>query len=133
MTIECAFFGTVGRDAEAKTSKNGKPYLRFSARDGDGDQGQWISVMYFGDDAAELGTKILKDTRVYVEGRLQLNTWDQDGRTRAGLTVMSFHCRIPAIGRNKSKSKPKPSQNAPEPEQPPANQPNDFYSDDLPF
>ena len=30
--IECAFFGTLGRDAESKVSKTGKPYLRLNVR-----------------------------------------------------------------------------------------------------
>jgi hypothetical protein len=35
--IECAFFGVLGRDGEAKTSKAGKPYLRLNMRVGDGE------------------------------------------------------------------------------------------------
>jgi single-stranded DNA-binding protein len=108
MTIECAFFGTVGRDAEAKTSKNGKPYLRFSARDGDGDAAQWITVMYFGEDAVELAPKVTKGASVYVEGSLRLDTWEQDGKSRTGLTVMSFHCRPAVIGRRRER---KPAEN----------------------
>jgi hypothetical protein len=38
--IEAAFFGSLGRDAEAKTSKNGKPYLRMNVSVGDGDAAQ---------------------------------------------------------------------------------------------
>jgi single-stranded DNA-binding protein len=104
MTIECAFFGTVGRDAEAKTSKNGRPYLRFSAREGDGDAAQWITVMYFGQDAAELAPEVQKGARVYVEGSLRLDSWEQqDGTQRTGLTVMSFHCRPAKIGRHRQR------------------------------
>jgi single-stranded DNA-binding protein len=102
--IETAFFATVGRDAEFKTSKAGKPYLRFSVRDGEGDAAQWISIMYFGADAAETAPKMQKGVHVYVEGSLRLDQWEQqDGTKRAGLSVMSFHCRVAAIGRNKPK------------------------------
>jgi hypothetical protein len=31
MSIECALFGTLARDAETKTSKNGKNYLRLGS------------------------------------------------------------------------------------------------------
>jgi hypothetical protein len=41
--IEAAFVGVLARDAETRTSKNGKTFLRFSARVGDGDRCQWIS------------------------------------------------------------------------------------------
>ena len=37
MTIECAFFGSLGKNAEPKTSASGKRYLRLSVRVGDGD------------------------------------------------------------------------------------------------
>jgi hypothetical protein len=36
-SIEAALFGTLGRDAERKTSKNGKPYLRLNVACGEGD------------------------------------------------------------------------------------------------
>jgi single-stranded DNA-binding protein len=66
MSIECAFFGSVGRDAEVMTSKAGGQYRRFSVRDGSGDATQWVTVMYFGDDAAELAPKVTQGTRVCV-------------------------------------------------------------------
>src|SRR5258706_2325347 len=37
MSIEAAFFGTLGRDCERKVSASGKRYLRLSVRVGDGD------------------------------------------------------------------------------------------------
>jgi single-strand DNA-binding protein len=104
MSIECAFFGTLARDAESKTSKTGKHYLRFTARVGDGDDACWVSVMTFDDRALELSDKFVKGARVYVEGRLSLNQWtDQAGAQKTGLNVMSFHTHLAAIGKNKSK------------------------------
>ena len=131
MTIDCAFYATVVRDAEAKTSKAGKPYLRFTARDGDGAAVQWIGVMYFGADAPDLAPKMLKGARCYVEGQLRLDTWEQqDGTKRSGLSVMSFHCRIPAIGRNKPK---KESAEKPTGASAPQDKGRDFHDDEMPF
>ena len=101
VSIEAAFLGSVVREPERKVSKNGKPYLRFTARVGDGDQAQFVSVMYFGEDATEL--RMPPGTRIYVEGSLRLDKWEKDGQPRAGLSVMSFHCRIPEIGRSRPK------------------------------
>jgi single-stranded DNA-binding protein len=101
--------GTVVRDAEAKISKSGKSYSRFTVRAGEGDAAQWISVMYFGADAAELAAGAVKGTRVYTEGALRLDTWEQDGKQRSGLSVMSWHCRLAEIGRNR----PKPRERKP--------------------
>jgi single-stranded DNA-binding protein len=102
--IEIALFGTLGRDAEPKTSKSGKPYLRLNVRVGDGDDVQWVSVMAFDEKAIAAADKMLKGARVYVEGRLSIGEWTgQDGVKRHGLSAMSWHCRLAQIGRNKQK------------------------------
>jgi single-stranded DNA-binding protein len=103
MTIECALFGTLGRDAEAKTSKTGKAYVRLNARVGDGDSGQWITATVFDTAAIEVADKLVKGARVYIEGRLTLDWTAQDGAKRHGLSVMSWHCRLAEIGRNRPK------------------------------
>jgi single-stranded DNA-binding protein len=104
MSIEVALFGTLGRDAESKTSKNGKTYLRLNLRTGDGDGAQWVSAMVFGDDVPELAQRLAKGSRVYIEGSIKLDEWAaQDGTKRHGLSVVSWHCRLAAIGRNKPK------------------------------
>jgi single-stranded DNA-binding protein len=104
MTIEAAFFGTLGRDGELKTSKNGKPYLRLNVRTGDGDGAQWVSVMAFDEQAIAAADRFTKGTRLYVEGRLSVNEWTgEDGAARHGLSVMSWHCRLSEIGRNRPK------------------------------
>ena len=101
--IEAAFFGALGRDAESKTSKSGKPYLRLNIRIGDGDGVQWISVMAFDQNAIDAADKLLKGARVYIEGSLSVTEWSgQDGVKRHGLSVMSWHCRLSQIGRNKA-------------------------------
>jgi len=102
--IEAAFFGSLGRDAEQKTSKAGKPYLRINVRVGDGDGAQWVSVMAFDEAAIEAADKLVKGARVYVEGSIKLDEWTgQDGAKRHGLSAMSWHCRLAHIGRNRPK------------------------------
>ena len=105
MSIEAAFFGTLTRDAEAKTSSAGKPYLRIiGLRIGDGDKAQWASVTAFDKDAIATADKFVKGAAVYVEGRLTLDKWKTTGgEDRSGLSVMSWHCRLAQIGRHKSK------------------------------
>jgi single-stranded DNA-binding protein len=100
--IETAMFGALGRDAENKVSKAGKPYLRLNVRVGDGDGVQWCSVMVFDQSAIDAADKFIKGARVYVEGSLSVTEWSgQDGGKRHGLSVMSWHCRLSQIGRNK--------------------------------
>jgi single-strand DNA-binding protein len=104
MSIECAFFGSLGRDAESKISKSSKPYLRAGVRVGDGEAAQWVNVNVFDDKVINAADKFVKGARVYVEGRLSLDEWTgQDGAKRTSLSCMSWHCRLAQIGRNKPK------------------------------
>jgi single-stranded DNA-binding protein len=125
--IEAALFGTLGRDAEPKTSKTGKPYLRLNIACGEGEATQWVGAMVFDERAIAVADKLVKGARVYVEGKLSLNEWTaQDGVTRTGLSIMSWHCRLSQIGRAKIKTeKPKPAPRA-------AGGADDF-SDEIPF
>jgi single-stranded DNA-binding protein len=104
MAIEVAFFGILGRDGESKTSGGGRQYLRLNVRVGDGDGAIWLSVMVFDTSAIANAAKFEKGSRVYVEGSLKPSEWiGQDGAQRHGLSVMSWHCRLAQIGRNRLK------------------------------
>jgi single-stranded DNA-binding protein len=127
MSIEAALFGTLGRDCERKTSKNGRPYLRLNVACGEGDATQWVSATVFDERAIAVTNKLVKGARVYLEGKLSLDEWTaSDGTTRTGLSIMSWHCRLFQIGRAKTKSeKPKPAPQS-------AGDADDF-SDEIPF
>ena len=128
MTIDCAFMATVHR-AEQKTSASGKQYLRLSVRVGDGDSAQWVSVMAFDPEAIAAAERFEQGARCYVEGKLSLSEWtDREGNKKTGLNVMSWHTRLPHIGKNRPKrTKAKPAGNAHE------NQSRAFYDDPIPF
>ena len=126
--IEAAFFGAIVRDAELKISQGGKTYLRLTVRIGDGDAVQWVRVSAFDEHAVKAADKMVKGARVYVEGRLSLDEWTaQDGAARHGLSVLSWHCRLSQIGRNK------PKRDAAQQSQPIRVSNDDFHNDSLPF
>jgi single-stranded DNA-binding protein len=131
--IDAAFMATIHR-AEAKTSASGKPYLRINARVGEGDAVTWVNVLAFDPEAIAAVNRFVKDARIYVEGRLSLSEWTNSaGEKRYGLSVMSFHCRLARIGRNRPK---KQEQAGPEraPARPKlAASENSFYSDEIPL
>jgi single-stranded DNA-binding protein len=109
MSIEAALFGMLGKDAETKTSAAGKPYLRLNIRTGDGDAAQWINAMCFDADAIEQAERLCKGARVYIEGTIKLGEWTgQDGAKRHGLSLMSWHCRLSQIGRNRPRREDRP-------------------------
>ncbi len=129
--IEVAFFGSLGRDAERKTSKAGKRYLRLNVRVGDGEDVQWVGVMAFDEKAIEAADKLSKGARVYIEGRLSIDEWTgQDGAKRHGLSVLSWHCRLAQIGRSKSRRE---SGQANEPRPRAAATGGAAFNDEIPF
>jgi hypothetical protein len=68
---------------------------------------QWVSVLAFDPEAIEVADRLVQGARVYVEGKLELSEWTgSNGAKRQGLNVLSWHCRLPHIGRNKPKKKP---------------------------
>lgn len=102
MSIEAAFFGTLGRDAERKRSDTGKEFVRLTVRIGDGDKVQWVSVIAFEREIIAEAEKLTKGTRVYIEGRLSLDEWTaSDGSKRSGLSVVTWHCRPTHIGQRR--------------------------------
>jgi single-stranded DNA-binding protein len=130
VSIEAAFFGTLSRDAERKTSKGGKAYLRMNVRTGDGDAAQWVSVNCFDQAAIERADKFVKGARVYVEGSLKLEEWTgQDGVMRHGLSCLAWRAHLSEIGRNKPPRERKPAAERPRS----AAAPNDFHDDAIPF
>jgi single-stranded DNA-binding protein len=110
MTIDCAFFCTVVTDAEPRVSKaSGKPYVKLRGRIGNDDDVQWISIAVFGN-AVEQAAGLKKGERAYVEGTIKLDEWkDQSGRPKSGLSVASFKCERPHVGRNRHKQKAPPA------------------------
>lgn len=127
--IEAAFFGSLARDAELKTSKAGRSYLRLNVRIGEGDCSQWLNVMAFDEKAIEQGDKLIRGAKVYIEGGgLKIDEWiGSDGAKRHGLSCMSWHCRLSEIGRNR----PKRDQNG-DPNRSPRPV-NEFHNDEIGF
>jgi single-strand DNA-binding protein len=104
MTIDCAFYGFLAADADARTSKAGKPWTRLRVGVGRDDELQWVSVSCFGK-AAETAATLKKGDKVYCEGSIKLDTWrGNDGVERHTLTVSCSKCeQTHKIGRARDK------------------------------
>jgi single-strand DNA-binding protein len=124
MSIDCAFFGFLAADAEAKVSKAGKPWTRLRIGVGKDEDIQWLSVAVFGK-AAEAAAELRKGDRCYIEGAIKLESWrGQDGAERYGLNVAAFKCdRTHQIGRNRPKRDDRASGAGG----------NNFHDDTIPF
>lgn len=104
MTIECAFFGKLFADAEQKVSKAGKPYLKLLFRIDENDAAEFVNVRSFDEKCLPDTDKFVRAARVYVEGKVSINRCNWlDGTERSNLSVLSWHCRLAQIGRQKVK------------------------------
>ena len=110
MSIECAFYGFLARDADARTSQAGKPWVRLSIGIGKDDGVHWVNVAVFGK-AAEKAAELKKSDRCYIEGTIKLDSWaGNDGTERHGLSVAAFKCEpTHRIGRKRPDQKKKES------------------------
>ena len=86
--------GHLGKDAEVKTSKAGRPYTQFSIaanhRDRDGDDvTTWYNITTFGK-AGEICGEWRKGNAVYLSGDLKPRTYEKsDGTTGTSLDVIA--------------------------------------------
>jgi len=74
--IEAALEGRIGQGPDLRQSNSGKTYCTCSVAvdQGKDEEPLWVSVVAFGEKAEALGA-LLKGTRVYLEGRIALNTF----------------------------------------------------------
>lgn len=84
--------GNLGRDPEMRFTANGQAVTNFSVacnrryttREGEQrEETEWVRVVCWGRQAEVAGQYLQKGSQVYVEGRLQTRSWeDQQGQTR---------------------------------------------------
>jgi single-strand DNA-binding protein len=79
--------GNAGRDAELRYAASGTAMSTFSlavnsrrrGQSGDWeDQTEWFNIILFRDQAERVSQYITKGKQLFVEGRLQTRTWDDD-------------------------------------------------------
>jgi single-strand DNA-binding protein len=105
--ITAAFTGHLGKDAEVRTTRVGKPWASFSVAvdtDKDAEAGtSWVRVALFGDTVEELAPRLLKGVEVYVEGRLTLRPWtDAEGKERVGLSLATSAVTVMGVGKRQA-------------------------------
>jgi len=79
--------GNAGKDAELRYTANGTAQSQFSlavnfrrkSASGDWEEAtEWFNIVVFADQAERTSQYITKGKQLYVEGRLQTRTWDDD-------------------------------------------------------
>jgi len=83
--------GNMGRDPELRYTPSGKPVTSFSlassrswvAPNGERrEETEWFNVVAWGTLAEICNQKLFKSQQVYIEGRLQTRTWEDDNGQR---------------------------------------------------
>jgi len=105
-SIEAAFTGKVGRDAELRQSQAGKPWAAVNVAVGNDENTTWVRVTMFGDLAIEMASRLTKGTSVYCEARnLVIDGYTTStGEQRHGLKCIATKVQVvgaSAIGRNR--------------------------------
>jgi len=99
MSIECAFFGFLARDADARTGQAGNPWVRLSI--GAAKTTQCNGCKSLSSARPPKAAELKKSDRCYIEGTIKLNSWTgNDGAERNGLSVATCE-PMQRIGRNK--------------------------------
>jgi single-strand DNA-binding protein len=83
---QLTIIGFIGRNAEAKSLPNGTPVTKFSVattkswKDEKGewkDKTQWHNVVAFGQGFAQMTSRLVKGTHVFVQGELTTREYDR--------------------------------------------------------
>ncbi len=145
-----SFTGTIGRDAEVRSTPNGQAVLSFTVANnigfGDRQKTLWVRVTVWGKRAeGSLQNYLKKGQQVFVSGELSQNEYQaQDGTTKSSLELNANILDLIGGNRNEQSQVAQPQQNyrqpaaaAPQQQAPQqAHQPsyaqNDDY-DDVPF
>jgi single-strand DNA-binding protein len=146
--------GNLGRDPEVRYTQDGQAVVNFTiattlewkdkATGEKRDKTEWHRIVAFGKLGEICGEYLAKGRQVYIEGRLQTRSWDQDGVTRytteivasdmqmlgskGGDSAGGYYTRDASQG-NKQQSRQAVHQNAYD-DQPPM---PDSIDDDIPF
>ena len=133
--------GRLGKDPEMKYTPSGTAVASFSiatnysVKDGDGnytDKTDWHNIVVFGRRAEFAGEYLSKGRLVYIEGRIQTRSWeDQNGNKRYITEIVSSDVQLlGSKGDNSTKETEEPPSET-EPKDAPVQ--DEEESDDLPF
>ena len=131
--------GNVGRDPEVRYSQDGKAIARISVATSEKwrdkasgekkERTEWHRVVFFGRQAEVVNEYTKKGSKLYIEGRLQTNKWqDQSGNDRYTTEIVAGQMVMLDSRNSQGGSQPQGS-SAP----PPSGDTPDDFDDDIPF
>jgi len=138
---KAVLIGRLGKDPEMKYTPSGTAVASFSiatnysVKDGDGnytDKTDWHNIVVFGRRAEFAGEYLSKGRLVYIEGRIQTRSWeDQNGNKRYITEIVSSDVQL--LGSKGDSSTKENEEPTPETQPKEASVQDEEESDDLPF
>ena len=118
--------GRLTRDAEIKYTTSNLPVCEFSIavktakREGE----QWVESTMFldrislwGKRAEAIAEYLLKGRLIFLEGRLRMDEWEQEGQKRKALRIVATDVQILSVPKSEAQAPGPAPQPAPEPEE----------------
>ena len=111
--------GRLGGDAEVRTTRDGKPYVRFSVANNVYYKGEertyWYDVTCYDPFIVEKRSKILtKGTYVFVRGSFVPDPKPYNGKLWINYNVTATMVEVPRVGRNQALEQPQMEETPPE-------------------
>ncbi len=92
----CEIIGHLGRDPEVKYTPSGMAICEFSVavseKRKDKETTEWFNVVFFNKAAETIGKYVKKGNAIYVDGRIQTQTWEDNNGNK--------HYKTQLIGNN---------------------------------
>jgi len=108
MLNKVMIIGNTGREPEMRFTPSGKPVTNFSvavnSRVGEQDTTEWFNIVCWNKLAETCNQYLQKGQQVYVEGRLQTQTWEQDSETKYKTEIVAN--RVLFLGKRKQEEEP---------------------------
>ena len=142
--------GNLGQDPEIRYTADGRAIANFSIATSETwkdkntgerkEKTEWHRVVVFGKLAEICGEYLAKGKQVYIEGKLQTRSWEQDGVTKYSTEVVIDQRGVmQMLGSREDSGQPSrpPAPARPQPQRDfrpdPARQPDPYREDDIPF
>lgn len=133
--------GTLGTDPEQKFLPNGNAVVNLSMATSEQwkdkntgakqEKTEWHRVTFFGKPAEIIAQYAAKGSKLYVEGKLQTRSWEQDGVKRYMTEIVGSEFQFVGGGQDQQQQAPAQQQRQAAPQQQaPA---DDHYDDSIPF
>jgi len=94
---QCSFIGRLGKDPEMNYTPNGKAVTKFSIAvdQGKTEKPMWLNITCWDKLAERMNTYLYKGAQVYVQGRLQINTFtDKNKAERQAIDIVASNVQL---------------------------------------